>query len=220
MKTAVVIPVLNEGQRLIPIATEAVKHVDLVIIVDDGSEIAKSPQKSNFKDKVYIVRHAINLGKGAALKTGIETAIKLGGEIIVLMDGDGQHNPQDIPRFLSELENKKVDVVFGSRIIGKDMPFVMMFGNKFLSLVISYLFRIYISDTQSGFRALRASAYPLIKWDSTRYSVETEMIVNVGKKKLPFSDISIGTIYKDNYKGTTIIDGIRIFINILFWKIL
>ncbi|MFH1822852.1 MAG: glycosyltransferase family 2 protein [Patescibacteria group bacterium] len=136
------------------------------------------------------------------------------------MDSDGQHKPEDISRFIEKLEKDNLDIVFGSRRIGKDMPLVMMLGNKFLSLSLSLLFKIYISDTQSGFRAIRSSVYPKIKWNSTRYAVETEMIVNASKNKLKFGEIEIQTIYRDNYKGTTIFDGLRIFYNILMWRII
>jgi glycosyltransferase involved in cell wall biosynthesis len=218
MKTAVIIPVFNENTSIHGIIEEARRYVDTVIVVDDGSSEKKQPQLSPVDDKVILLRHKINLGKGAALKTGCEAALKLNTDIIVVMDSDGQHNPEDIRRFLQVLDERQVDIVFGSRKIGKDMPLVMMLGNKFLSLAASFLFGIYISDTQSGFRAFRASAYQRIKWNSPRYSVETEMIANVAKNKLKFTEIEIATVYKDDYKGTTVFDGIKIFFNMLIWK--
>ncbi len=220
MKTAVVIPAYNEGARVRPVVMDARKYADAVIVVDDGSDDDTSGQIPVERGKVYLAEHRINLGKGAALKTGVEAAISLGAEIIVLMDADGQHRTSDIPRFVDALYANHVDIVFGSRKIGRDMPLVMMLGNKFLSIMTSLLFHVYISDTQSGFRAFRAQAYTQLKWSSPRYAVETEMIVNTGRRKVSHAEIDIDTIYQDKYKGTTVIDGIRIFINILKWKIL
>ena len=220
MKRILVIPVLNEGDRIRSLLKGSMNYVDQIIVVDDGSSESKKAIADGISQKVIVLRHRINLGKGAAMKTGCEAAIRLGADIIILMDGDGQHKPEDIPRFVDELVGKNVEIVFGSRKIGRDMPLVMMLGNKFLSLATSLLFRIYVSDTQSGFRAFKSKIYPLITWNSSRYSVETEMIVNVGKNKLKFSEINIETIYKDDYKGTTVFDGLKIFFNMIIWRIL
>jgi glycosyltransferase involved in cell wall biosynthesis len=220
MKTVAVIPAFNEGPRIKSVLLKTGKYVDNVVVVDDGSTDNTFEVSNGIAGNIITLRHKINLGKGAAMKTGCEAALKIGADIIIFMDADGQHKPEDIPRFIESIENEKNDIVFGSRKIGKDMPLVMMLGNKFLSIVTSFLFKIYIADTQSGFRAVRADVYPKIKWNSTRYSVETEMVVKVGKKKLKFKEIEIETIYSDNYKGTTFIDGIRIFLNLLIWRII
>lgn len=220
MKVAVVIPAFNEGNRVRPVVVAARKYADIIIVVDDGSNDATVDSVPLEPERVFLIKHRINLGKGAALKSGVEAAILLGAEIIVLMDADGQHKPDDIPRFVDAMYKNHVDIVFGSRKIGRDMPLVMMIGNKFLSIMTSLLFHVYISDTQSGFRAFRSSIFPRIAWSSSRYAVETEMIVNVGRARISHAEIDIDTIYQDKYKGTTVIDGIRIFINILKWKIL
>lgn len=220
MKTAVVIPAFNEGNRLKDILVKIKDKAELIIVIDDGSNENKKVRKEEADGNIIVLRHRLNLGKGAALKTGCEAALKLGAERIVLMDADGQHKPEDIPRFIDKMERDNLDIVFGSRIIGRDMPLMMMLGNKFLSIATSLLFGIYISDTQSGFRAFKAAVYPKIKWNSSRYSVETEMIVNTGKKSLKFGEIEIQTIYHDKYKGTTVFDGVRIFINMLIWRII
>lgn len=218
MKTSVVIPVFNENDSVHHIIAEARKYVDLVIVVDDGSSEKKQLHLDASEAGIVLLRHKINLGKGAALKTGCEAAIRLKADTIVVMDSDGQHKPEDLKRFINQFSNKEVEIVFGSRKIGKDMPLAMMLGNKFLSLAVSFLFGIYISDTQCGYRAFRASVYPKIKWTSPRYAVETEMITNIAKNKIKYSEIEIATIYADNYKGTTFLDGIKIFINMLIWK--
>jgi len=100
------------------------------------------------------------------------------------------------------------------------MPFVARFGNIFLTKSINLMFGIQVSDTQSGFRALRTAVYPKLAWRSPRYAVETEMVVNTGKNNLRYAEVPISTIYLNGYKGTTVLDGLRIFINMLSWKFL
>ncbi|XOU94760.1 MAG: glycosyltransferase family 2 protein [Candidatus Kerfeldbacteria bacterium] len=220
MKTVAVIPAFNEGNRIKEVLQKTSQYVDKIILVDDGSGDNTFFAASQVSNKIIPIKHKINIGKGAAMKTGCEAALKISADIIIFVDADGQHRPEELPNFINKIEEENFDIVFGARKIGKDMPLVMMLGNKFLSIATSLLFGIYVSDTQSGFRAFKASVYDKIKWNSTRYSVETEIIVNTGKNKLKFSEIEIETIYNDDHKGTTILDGIRIFINMLTWRIL
>ena len=220
MKTFVIIPAFNEGTRLSAVLDDVRRYVTDIIVVDDGSNEKNAALIAQCRDRATILRHSINLGKGAAMRTGVEAAIGRGAEAVVLMDGDGQHQASDIPVLLQKLEREDLDIVFGSRSIGRDMPLVMMLGNKFLSLCSSYLFGLYVSDTQSGFRAFRTRAYPALRWDSARYAVETEMIANAAKEKLRTGEVQVQTIYQDDYKGTTVIDGLRIFTSMLRWKFL
>jgi len=220
MKTIVIIPAFNESKYISSILCSVINFVDNIVLIDDGSTDKTAEIAKQVSDKICVLRHRINLGKGAALKTGCLAALKLEADIIITMDADGQHKPEDIPRFTKEIQENDVDIVFGSRKIGEGMPYMMRVGNKFLSVIVNLLFRVYISDTQSGFRAFKANVFDKIKWNSHNYSVETEMIVNAGKNKLKYSEIIIDTIYHDKYKGTTIFDGLRIFFNLLIWKLI
>ena len=85
---------------------------------------------------------------------------------------------------------------------------------------MSFLYGIDINDTQSGYRAFSAEAYKKIRWNASDYSMETEMISKAGKQKLKYVQIPIGTIYSDKYKGTTIIDGMKIVFNMVRWRVL
>ena len=214
-----IIPAWNEHERIVPVVDETKQHVDEIIIVDDGSDEDSRRFLETLKDRAVVLRHRINLGKGSALRTGITAAIARGADVIVVMDADGQHRPGDIPRLVGALDGKQVDVVFGSRRIGGSMPAAMRLGNHFFSVATNLLFRIYVSDTQSGFRAFRSSVYPKLEWRSPRYAAETEMIVNAGKHHLRYCEVPIDTIYHDKYKGTTVFDGIRIFCSMLMWRL-
>lgn len=217
MKAFVIIPAYNEEKHLAGVIDRTLKELpkERIIIVDDGSK--DSTSKIAEKKKVTVLRHLVNLGKGAALKTGCDYAASKDADILIVMDSDGQHKPEDIPRILEALKGK--DIVFTYREFGKTMPFVRKTGNKFIQAVSSLFFMIRIRDTQCGFRAFTSEAYKKIRWEVSDYSVESEMIARTGKNRLRFAQISIETTYHDNYKGVTIIDGIRIFMNMLWWKI-
>lgn len=220
MRTAVVIPARNERRYLSSLIGRISNDIQTVIVVDDGSTDATQRDLETIGDaRLIVLRHRVNLGKGAALRTGCDAAITLGAEVIILMDADGQHEPENTSRFLHTLDQENVDMVFGYRKIGKDMPLMMMIGNKFLSIAANLIFGVYLLDTQSGFRAFRASIYPKIQWKSRGYSVETEMIARAAKYRITFREIEIKTIYHDKHKGTTPFDGIKIFFDMLRWKL-
>jgi glycosyltransferase involved in cell wall biosynthesis len=216
MKAFVIIPAYNEEKHIEGIITRTLKEVprDRIILVDDGSRDATSEIAER---KVTVLKHLVNLGKGAALKTGCEYALSKGAEALIAMDADGQHKPEDIPRLLSALKGR--DIVFTYREFGGNMPLVKKFGNRFIQGVSALIFGIRIKDTQCGFRAFTKEAYMKLKWKVSDYSVESEMIARTGKNRLKFAQVPIETTYHDKYKGVTVIDGIRIFMNMLWWKI-
>ncbi len=217
MKIYIVLPSFNESGRIAEVLSELKKQQLPFIVVDDGSIdqtffIAR-------KYTPYVLRHRVNLGKGAALKTGCEAALKLGADAIVIMDADGQHKVSDLTKFLNLLKSNKYDVIFGSRNLNLNMPLVRYLGNKFASVLISLLFGIYVSDLICGFRAFTAKSYRAIKWESQGYGIETEMIINAGNKKLRHCEVPVETVYYDKFKGVTILDAFSILFNVFKWKI-
>lgn len=214
-KIWVIIPAYNESRHISYVIKSIKKYIKNVIVVDDGS---RDPTfKLAKKEKVKSLRHIVNLGKGAALKTGCDYALKKGANVIVAIDADGQHDPKEIPNFLKALKN--VDIVFGQRRFSKHMPFVFRFGNWFIDETIKLLFGIYLKDTQCGYRAFTANAYKKIRWKASDYSMESEIIANAGKKHLKYKAVPIQTIYSEKYKGTTIFDGVKIVYNLLKWRL-
>jgi len=210
----VIIPAYNEGKRILSVINKAKKYTKNIVVVDDGSsdnsyEVAKAAN-------IIALKHIVNIGKGAALKTGCDYAVKAGAKILIVMDADGQHNPKDIPRFIGALKNK--DIVFGARG-SKNMPLVMKLGNWFINNSTRLLYGTRLRDTQGGFRAFTKEAYKKIRWSSTDYSMESEMIANAGKHNLKYKEIEIKTVYSDKFKGTTVLDGTKIVLNMLWWKI-
>ncbi|MBI3027788.1 glycosyltransferase family 2 protein [Candidatus Woesearchaeota archaeon] len=214
-KIFAVIPGYNEGKNIGGVVAKTKRYVDSVIVVDDGSndktkEIAKNAGAA-------VLKHVINLGKGAALKTGCDYAAKKNARFIIVLDADAQHNPKDIPRFIEKLKRK--DIVFSYRRSSGKMPLVLRFGNWFISKVVMMLYGVNLKDTQCGFRAFSREAYRKIRWNASDYSMESEMISRAGKQKLKYVQIPISTIYSDKYKGTTVIDGAKIVLNMVWWKL-
>ncbi|MDA1196595.1 MAG: glycosyltransferase family 2 protein [Nanoarchaeota archaeon] len=211
--TYIVIPAQNESTTIREVVTKAQKY-GTVVVVDDGSNDNTAKAAGS---NVTVLTHLTNLGKGAALKTGCDYAIEQGASKIVVIDADTQHNPQDIPRFLETLKN--CDVVLGYRKQSKSMPSILRFGNGVINTMTKILYGIDIRDTQCGFRAFTVATYKKIRWDATNYSMESEMVANIGRHKLSFAEVPIETVYADRYKGTTILDGIKIVLNLMWWRI-
>lgn len=207
-KVIAVIPAYNEEKHIYSVVREARKHVSQVIVVDDASSdntfsLAK-------KAGALVLKHPINLGLGGSLKTGCDAALLHNAEIIITLDGDGQHNPKEIPKLFKFLTTNRLDAVFGERPFSKNMPFVKKIGNKLFHRFSKHIFGIKVKDTQTGFRAFTTEAYKKIRWKSSDYAVASEMLINAEKNNLKYAPFKIETIYHDDYKGTTILDGLKI----------
>ena len=217
MKTFIVLPLFNEEKRIGRVVKEVLKYKLPVVVVDDGSRDNSFTIASKFK--IVTLRHKVNLGKGAAMKTGADYAFSHGADAILFMDSDGQHNPANVQKFINELKSEKCDVVLGSRNLSFGVPFVRYMGNKASSLIIRFVFGIYVSDPICGFRAFTKTAYNKIKWSSAGYGVETEMIARLGKSKLKYCEIPVDTIYHDKVKGVTLLDAFGILGEVVKWRI-
>ena len=172
---------------------------------------------ANFSNnkRVVLLRHLINLGKGAAMKTGIKMAKKKKMEAVIFIDADGQHNPRHLIEFKKALSTN--DLVFGFRSMGTEMPIIRKWGNIFSINLIKTMFKIDRSDLLCGYFGFKLKLYSKIKWFSSRYGVETEIACKAGKNKIEFKEIKVDTIYIDKYKGVTIFDAIKILFKLPFW---
>ncbi len=209
-----IIPAKNEAGRIADVINKTKKYVGNILVVDDGS--SDNTFKEAVKANVYALRHAVNLGKGCALKTGCEFAIRKKAGVIIFLDADGQHDPAEIPKFIKALKDN--DIVFGYRQLNENMPPILKFGNWFINSAISLLYKINLRDTQSGFRAFKSAAYKKILWNANDYYVESEIIAKTGKNKLKYKEIPIKTIYNDRYKGTTVLDGFKIVARLIWGR--
>jgi len=219
LRVAVVIPAYNEERSIGKVVREVKALVGDVIVVDDGSEDRTKEEAE--KAGATVLRHVVNIGVGLATVTGNDYAVKKGYEIIANIDADEQHSPRDIPRALRHLQEHNLDIVFGSRFLGdtRRFPWVLKLGNKFLTYMNYLLFGSRISDTQTGFRLMRAEAWRGLGITSPGYSICSEIAAKAGMKKYKYGEIPVDTIFLDKFKGTTILDGVKIFIDMLKWRI-
>lgn len=219
MKVFIIVPVCNEEVRAIDTIREILKVTkNNLIVVDDGStDGSLATLKKNFIDnkRITLLSHVFNLGKGATVKTGVEKAWELGAEAVIVIDADGQHNPRHLVEFEKQILSHQI--VFGYRDLDSKAPMVRRYGNIFASWLIGVVFNIRKRDLLSGFLAFRKEVYPLLYWYSSRYGLETEMAAKIGRNNLPFTEIKIDTIYKDKYKGVSILDAIKILLQIPIW---
>ena len=215
----IVIPAYNE-ERHLPLTIRKLKSyppLNRVIVVDDGS---KFPIEKFLPPAIMVARHRVNLGKGMALKTGCELAIKSGAKSIILMDADGQHDPKEIPQFIRLLDQGN-QMIFGARRMHKGMPFGRLIFNRVLSRFTSGLFGLRLRDVACGYKAFQSKVYSKISWKASDYSSDIEMVVHAGINKLRCQELLIDAIYLDKRSATgiTIQDGIKLVGELFLWKL-
>lgn len=220
----IVIPAFNEDV----IIQDVIKEINNegyknIIIVDDGSK-DNTFRKAKEINGITALKHKINRGKGAATKTGIEAAKLLGADIIVTMDGDGQHDPKDIEKLVKPIIENKKDVVLGSRLKNpKGMPHYKRIHNHIANIITWYLFGLWVTDSQSGFRAYSKKAADLINTKADRYEYDSEIIREIYIYKLRFEEVPIKVRYTDYSKSKlekqNIFNGFKTVYK-MFWKLI
>lgn len=224
MKLGILIPAYNESSSIESVLSSLPKKMDgfeslAVIVVDDGSKDDTYDRAR--KISPYTVRHAVNLGVGAATQTGLEVAKRLKVDVLVTMDADGQHNPKDIKKMVEPIIKGKADVVIGTRMLNpKGMPLLKILGNHFMNALTFIVFGQWTSDSQSGMKGFSKKAIRKMKLHSIGYEVCSEMIGEIKRNKLSLVEVPITVIYSDYSKsrGQTWLNGINILTKIIAIK--
>lgn len=215
MKISVIVPACNEAKYIGRFLDKLLLVTKDIVVVDDGSR--DKTREIAIGKGVECLTHMVNLGKGAALKTGCDYAFsKLKSDAVIIMDGDDQHLVEDLKHFEKELK-RGAKVVLGVRQMDAKMPLFRMIGNKSISILINLLFGRYIADIPSGFKGFAKSAYKTLYWDSSGYEVETEIAVRIARSKLDYVEVPISTVYHDKDYGFNLLDATKILIKIPFW---
>lgn len=217
MKTVAVIPAYNECGAVGGVVKGAKNYVDEVVVVDDHSK--DNTLDEAVKAGAKAVRLIVNMGVGFSTRTGCEIALRNGADIIITLDGDGQHDPSEIPKLVEMLNKEKLDIVFGSRPADKNMPFIKRLGNTGLSMWAKWLFNVDIKDTQTGFHVFHSDAYSKLKWESRRYSMVSEISARTGKTKLKYREVPIKTIYTCKTTGMAKRDAMKALLRMVWWRI-
>lgn len=195
--TIIIIPALNEARTIGAIVKSVVASGFNVLVIDDGSSDAT--EREALDNGALVLRHKDNLGKGASIRSAIKYVLeKMNFEWIILMDGDGQHHPEDIQNLLKASEAPGSDMVIGNRMdTTHNMPFARYWTNRFTSWVLSKMSGQYIPDTQCGFRLLKASTLGKMKLVCNNYDIESEMIIEAAEQGSGIVSAPIQTIYGD-----------------------
>ncbi len=196
-KLYVIIPAFNE-ESVIQGVLKEVQNAGYqnIIVIDDGSQDNTHEKAGEIKG-VTTLRHFINRGKGAAMKTGIEAAKILEADIVVTLDGDGQHNPEDISKMIKLIEAGN-DVVLGTRLKNpKGMPIYKIAANHLGNFMTWTIYGLWVTDSQSGFRAYSKHAIELIDTKTDRYEYDSEVIREIYRNKLKYIETPIEVRYTE-----------------------
>ncbi|MDQ1250985.1 MAG: hypothetical protein QG646_54 [Euryarchaeota archaeon] len=192
----VVLPAFNEEVSIGSIVLLTKHYSDNVIVIDDGSSdrTAAIARRAG----AHVIVHEVNKGKGVALKTGFTAAAKLGADIIVTMDSDGQHDPAEIPKLVAPITDGTAEMVNGSRYLShrdKNTPIYRRVGQSILDTATNMNSGLKITDSQSGFRAFAASTIDVFRFNAQGMAIESEMLADAGRSGLRIKEVEIGVRY-------------------------
>jgi glycosyltransferase involved in cell wall biosynthesis len=208
-----VIPAYNEERYIRGVVEGAVQTADHVIVVDDGSA-DMTGSAASLDGSVRVVRHGFNMGVGAALDTGVAVALRLKPQVIVTLDGDGQHDPLEIPSLAEPVLSGRAHVAVGCRDFER-MSLPRRLSNALTAELMGRLFHVDLPDVQCGYRALRADAAPLLRgWDSG-YPWACDMLIRARRLDLRMTPVPIGTVRPGHSHVKPIRDTLR-FLNMVW----
>ncbi len=208
MKTAVIIPAYNAAGTLYLLLARLLEFASKhdIIVIDDGStdNTAEAAKLSG----VELIIHPYNKGKGAALRSGFELALNKGYKAVITIDADGQHDPKYIPALADTMDTGHWDIVVGSRRneFGR-MSFARFLSNSITTTVVSILAGQRIADSQTGYRIIRASVLKSVKLKTSRYQMESELLIKTARQgfkigSLDITNIPGGTSHISHLKDT------------------
>lgn len=218
----VLLPAFNEAA----VIREVIRNVRScgfhhIIVVDDGS--SDDTARIALEEKTVLLSHPVNRGAGAVIQTGLLYARMKGINLVVQMDSDGQHHPEDIHRLLKKLSSEECDIVVGSRFLKKNdnIPKIRVVYNGISNIITNWFCEKWYSDTQSGFRMFNRRAIEKLDLQIDGFGYCSEMIIQAERKSLRIGEVPISVSYTDYSmsKGQDFFMGVVTATN-LFWKLL
>ena len=218
--TYVVLPAYNEATRIRPVIVDIACKGYNMVIVNDGSsdntlEVVKQVKKE-FPDKIHIFSMMINRGVGIATQTGFEAVLRFNPKYVVSMDSDGQHSADDLDEMIKPLVTGEAEAVIGVRPF-EDMPKTRSFANSVMNFLTKIFYRVDVSDSQTGFRAITVDALDKISINAVGYLISSEFIREVNDNNIPFAEVPIQTIYtpETQAKGTNVTVALKILFQMI-----
>ena len=212
-------PAHNEADVIANVIARIPASVDgmtvIPVVVDDGSDDATA-LVAQYSGAV-VIRHLTNLGVGAATITGFRAALELNARIIVTMDSDGQHDPEEIPSLVRCLLDGSFDVVIGSRLLSPDMPASRFAANLLLNAVTFIVYRKIVSDSQSGFKAISREALTRMKLKAIGYEICSEIVGELYRNHLSYKSLPVRAVYTSysRSKGQPFLNGVNLILGLL-----
>ncbi len=218
MSTYIIIPAYNEEKNISSVLKELLKYNYHIVVVDDGSSDKTSHIVNQYP--VWLLKHTLNRGQGAALDTGTRFALQQGAEYIVHFDGDGQFLAQEIKNILQPLLEKKADITLGSRYLKQNIhtPWLKKYLIHPVAKLINHFFtKLKLTDAHCGFRALNANAAQKISISQDGMSHNTEIVAQIKPLNLRHQEIPVTVIYHQFGQG--IAGGFKIIKELILAKI-
>lgn len=211
----VIIPAFNEERFIGSVILRTFKFADIVLVVDDGSTDATSEVAESAG--AIVVKHPHNSGKGVALNTGFTKARELDPNVVITIDADGQHIPEEISLVVQPVLDGLADIVIGSRYIERksQVPRHRIAGHWIFNRITSLASGVSASDSQSGYRAFSLKAVKAISFHSNGFSVESEMQFIARENELRLVEVPITIRYQDPPKRSVIAHGLSVLNGIL-----
>lgn len=224
MLLSILIPVFNEAGTLLEVIkkVEETPYDKEIIVIDDGSTDGTVEYLKGLKgDRVKAVFHEKNMGKGAAIRSGLRVAK---GDVIIIQDADLEYDPREYSKLLEPIIEGKADVVYGSRFLGgphRVLFFWHYVGNKLITLLSNVFTDLNLSDMETGYKVFKREVFDGIEIKSNRFGFEPEITAKVAKKGVRIYEIFIsyyGRSYKEG-KKITWKDGIKALLAIIRYNI-
>ncbi len=208
LRIAVVIPAFNEEAAIADAVSSVPSFVDRVIVVDDASRDNTSAYARNADSEVVVVRHASNRGVGAAIVSGYRDALVTGADVVVVMAGDGQMDPKDLPALLDPIALGHADYAKGNRFAHRElflqMPPIRVLGNTLLSLATKVTSGYgHVFDSQCGYTAVRTETLAKLDLDQVfpRYGYPNDMLAHLHGVDARVVDVPVRPIYGPSWKS-------------------
>ncbi len=190
-----VIPVYNNKTTVTQVALECRQYLTHVLVVDDGSTDADIAGLFNGTD-IRVIRHPQNMGKGRAIRTALEFVLKQNGKFMLTIDADGQHYPQDIPKFIAAIEENKDAIIIGYRDFSqKNVPAKSQFGRAFSNFWLRLETGCSIADSQSGYRCYPVGHLSKIKASGNYYDFEIELLIRASWSGIKLKEVPVNVFY-------------------------
>jgi hypothetical protein len=191
------IPAWNEEKTIAKVVVHAMKNVDKVVVVDDGSTDDTATIAQHLG--AHVVRHDGNLGYGAAIRSCLSIARDSDSDALVILDADGQHDADDIPKLLAPIQSGQADIVVGSRFAGGEIPEIPSYRRAGLRLTNEATNRVAkqkVSDTQSGFRAYSRRAIQRMRLHEQGMGITSEIQIRGSDAGLTIVEVPVGIAYQ------------------------